>query len=509
MKKLLPLILIAFTSLCFCQNAFVNDTDCSVELSNTFPCKDASRNFTFETDSGFISIKTQEHSFVIQSIDADGLLESKQSIHSNDRFGAIFYLEDAFQIADKIYILYHTSKTPNAAVNLYCRAINSETGSFEGEQKLLLSVREKLEGKTSKFTFRKSFDDSKLLIYYSLKSNIQTAQIGLHAFDQKFNKLWSKTTRMPFPKNKLTIWNSLIDSKAKVYFNCSFYDNKQSDEQSKAKKYGFFIYSSKSDKAEIKEIKIDEVFDIGFREIKNNKIVGAGYYKLEGIVSGIFKFKINPYSNLIETKEFPFSNNLMDQLVKDDSNGSETVSKSELSGLTNLKLKKFDLSENGQIVLIGEQDYIESSSSGSAFTFHHSDNILFAIISSSDKIQTLYLLPKKQFTKTCIDCIGFKHFKKKNDHFLLFTDDLKNRNLNESDKPSLCKVEKDGAFYMYKINGGSGSVSKKMVLNKLDVSGHILKTIDINRIYSFQGKYAIIDAFKNKNENLLLKFLLE
>lgn len=445
-----------------------------------------------------------------------------------------FIYEGTLKIQEKFYFFYSSwigKKTKKE--RLFYREIDFKEGTFIGDIKQVIGFEGKLVKSKlgTKFDIKISKDESKILIKYQKK--IKTiVDVNNHnifeftVFDTSFNSIWTNQYKMPYIENKVKTLDFIISNKGVVYLISKvFFKDVTIDGNT-------FYYRLELLKIDNKNIVITKINlqdkfinDLKIEEL-NNKIYCAGFYNIGrnsfftndffnddnqenhkiiydklDYTKGVFLFIIDQKEDKINTSYFEIPLKILNQYVTKirSKKNSKNVKK---SAFKKLRLQDIHISNEG-IIVIGEVNY-DNSSINQSTTFY--EDILITKIGLDKELNWMRRIPKRQ--KNALDKKGgmsYSYFKVKNNHYFIYLDNIKNKNLPLDKKPAWHTDGVGGFLTSVKINDITGDLTKNYIVD----FKHVQKKI---KAYLFMtGNIVNIDdsfffeIYKGKKEDVFIK----
>lgn len=114
-------------------------------------------------------------------------------------------------------------------------------------------------------------------------------------------------------------------------------------------------------------------------------------------------------------------------------------------------------------------------------------------------------LPKRQFGNKGQGGMSYKHFYANNNHYLLCLDNVKNYNLPDEKTPAVHTDGQGGYFTSYKINDATGESVNSSVFDMRNVDDMTMYQFSINRILPISKDEFVIEFYKKKKEDVMMK----
>ena len=180
----------------------------------------------------------------------------------------------------------------------------------------------------------------------------------------------------------------------------------------------------------------------------DGQVICTGFYsKRESKTKepdGIFVFKVDPDAKLLEHRHYEFPIEILTQYK--NAGQQSRIARADRKGqaeMNNLKLKKILVQEDNSLIIIGEVDFVltstNTSTNGSTYTrttYHYYD-MLVTKINPDGSLAWMRKLPKRQIGSRGRGSMSFQHVKLKNQHYFLYLDHLRNKIVNVYELPSI------------------------------------------------------------------------
>jgi len=519
----------------------VSSKEITYEIGTPYPVVDAQSKDYFERNGTVITVKVRKKDIVIQKLDAASL--KFQSVRIYNDLPKDFVQESILQIQGRLYYFYSVWDRSKETEQLFYREIDFEKGTFTSSGKILVKVRGKVTGTLAqkgfsigysgisvvdKFDLYTSADESKVLVKYRKKpkkrnDDISHDVIGFHVFDQSLEKLWSKEARMPYTEKKMNNLDYAVDAFGNGYMMTTVYLDNSTKlfKKDGSSNYRMELLKIDATSNELSKHKIGSenkfVTGVAMYEASKGEIICAGYYNDDGRdesdAKGVFTTRLNNDGALepLSTYEIPLE--VLNQYV---SKSRQTKnSKGKGGEFRNLEVRNLITDDQGGVVIIGEQYYLVSNttafnnSTSTSFTYYYND-ILITRINPDGTLEYMRKLPKQQRGTAGKGGLSFQYFFKNGFHYMLYLDHIEN--LDAPMDSRLPGVHRDGAggyLTAYRVDDLSGEVDKISILNMRDVpqvKSKELYQFSVNRILNLSEDEFVIEFYKKKKEDVLVKF---
>lgn len=328
-------------------------------------------------------------------------------------------LEGTIDFGDNIIFLTSFINQKTKMKYLFMQSLNRNTLVLNDDIKKIGEIN--FEGETKfnsgGFGFNVSQDSSKLLVYYNKPyQNKENEEYGFTVFDIEINQLWSKEVVLPYSDKLFIVSDYIVDDDGNVHLLGRLYKDKIRSSKGGKPNYKYLLLSYYSDEAEPKEYEIslkDEYITDLKIAINENKIICAGFYSENAIssIKGSFFFGVDMNTKLISDislKEFDL--NFITQNLTDKQ--SAKIEKKNAKG-KNVEMYEYDLDnlilrDDGGVVLVGEQFFIQTVTSTSTGAngvritttnyYYHYNDIIVVNINPDGEIDWAQKIGKRQRT---------------------------------------------------------------------------------------------------------------
>lgn len=541
-------ILLFFTLICSAHGQTAFD----YTISKPYPVIDAGQKLYFSNtaEEKALGIKIDGKDVYLQTFDARAMKEVKRNKYSD--WPKDFVFENATWFQGKLYFFYSVlDRGKEAAKKMYAREIDFDNSKFIDTGKLLFSIQGKqadiskpIFGQVSvetagPFSFHLSKDKSKLLIQYrkapevkSDKSNFDV--IGMYVFGEDLNLIAGNDIKMPYTEKKMDNVDYTIDSEgnpyllAKVYKDGSTKDSKGKGDKRKANYFmELFKVDVKNKSIKTTKIEVGDNFikDSWIYEGDENTIYCAGFYNkmiggqslggtnLDDDADGLFLFYLDKDGRIVGKNFYEIPLEVLNQYTKAGGKpAKEKKEKDDKAEFDYLELVELAVQEDGSILIIGEQRYLEVSTSQRGVSYYtlHSNDMLVSKISPDGLLLWMKKLPKRQAGSMNSKSLGFRRLSYGGAHYLFFVDNDKNLKLGLNERPARHIEGLGGFLTAYIIDDQTGAVQKKMVLNPAKLkNGMEVFQLGLNRIAKVSESACFIEFYKKGKEDVFLKIDLK
>ena len=373
-------------------------------------------------------------------------------IHSQQcRFHSIRYFNNQLNLLSTIF------DKKSGYLSVYLSSINISEKRADNTK--LLSKELVEPGKNiGTFKFLISADSSKsLLLYRFPKKKESKLKFKIQTFNYGFDSLASIYVNLPYEERICDVVDMLFLTD-QVIILLKISDN---NERTIYKAICVDVLSGNKKEIDISpdNCKVEEV---GIQIADSNKAIIAGFCSNTNCKSGInaaFYYIINQGEEpLIKSKTNEFSKKEILQFVKE-----KQFNKGQM--LENVHLKNLQITQEGNIVISGEEQYITQTCTPDPRTglldcidnYYHNDIVIFKTDSSGSK-QWLHRIPKNQYSNTANSLYtSFIFSLIDEDVYILFNDDPRNLSVDENSRghmvsksnntiPTLGHIYSDGSL---------------------------------------------------------------
>ena len=534
MKKVVHLLLLTLLPyFVFAQIKLVNNT--KVEVGKPYPVIDAMEKHYIPQNDELYTFKKFKEELFVQKFNTESL--SLETIRTYTDFPEHYVIEHIGVFFDKCLLFYSVWDKKNNKEQLFYRELDMETGQFINKGTFLFSVNDKVSGQHSatgkfygieisdKFKFECSYDDQNLLIRYRKRPIIKNDDknydvIGLHVYDIWMNSLWEKEVKMPYTEGKMDNLDYYVNDKAEVIILARvFNDNSHEMKIVKGRaNYRLELLKITKDNSNITNTSISlgakMINSISLFQTNDNNLILGGYYaeKKPGSADGLFCLNIDEDGKTLNkmTYEFPLSF-LNQNATNKEERKNNRKGKKDKAEYVYLFMRKIVVSADGSVTLIGEQSYSVYVYNGrSSYTDYFYRDMVISKIDKSGKLLWNKKLPKFQKGRDSgRNDMSFKHFFGNGNHYFLFLDNVRNKDLKRDERPKIHSSGQGGWLTAYIVNSETGDVSKSYILDSREVKGIAVYQFNTHRISKISDNSFVVEVYKKKKEDVLIKVEIE
>ncbi len=509
-----------------------NDQSELYEVGQPYPVIDARSKNYFSEDDELLTVKITAKAVFIQKFNLTSL--SFISEQSYDDFPEKYEPEVIKKIKGKYYYFYSWADVKAKHEKLFVREIDFKNGRFVGEARLLLDIDKKILGSKlwrttdyTKFHFNLSFSRARIAIRYYIKPLIKDDSksydiMTVCLFDSSLKELSIQEITMPFTEKKMDNLDAGIDNDGNLFILARVFndDTRYTTLSKKDDKPNYHLETMKvvagTNTIVQREIEMDGKYLTQAKIYGNNeKMYCAGYYAKHydsNGVEGVFTMQIS-VDGVLESKNFyEIPTEILNMYAsKKEIKYNEKADRDNDADFNALKLDTWFMSDNGSIVLVGEQRWVEkreSSQTGKITYIYHYEDILISKIAPDGKLAWMRKLPKRQMAGLGAPGMSFYyHFnEKKGSHDMIYIDNEQNKTLTIDQRPAAF-FGGWGAGYLasYSVNDNSGLVGKSYFFDMKNVNGMPVSQLYVDRIVGTDDGNYIVEVYKKDKQDILIR----
>ena len=383
-------------------------------------------------------------------------------------------LADVFNIGDDIYATYFCIDKKAKSLTIYAKKMDKGTLTLEEKSTKLTTISFEDDNRLKGFTYdmKKSADNTKFLIFYSVGKRKDNEKIGMNVFDADLNEISSFSQQFAYQDKDMLLMSEQINNAGNVSILASVQEPKMDKK--------FMIYNfvkgekTTSYELNLKDHRITDI-QIGF---SGGKLVTAGFYNdakvvtgVKGTFYGVIDMATGDINNL-KFKEFD-AKFIKDGLNKRDqkkADAKQERGKDQL--LTNVRMGDLLFTPSGRTILTGESYWVVThvvNTGKSTYTYYEYcyGNVL--VISFDKDGNTEWSQKVQKFWSTINVSLPVELtmpvMTKGEDSYFLYRGD-NSKEIKDAMKPG----DKNGSVFMTKFTG-DGKEAVVPLLKKLDVPG--------------------------------------
>ena len=134
--------------------------------------------------------------------------------------------------------------------------------------------------------------------------------------------------------------------------------------------------------------------------------------------------------------------------------------------------------------------------------------MLISKIDNTGKLAWINKLPKRQEGTNSKGGLSFSYMNSGKDHYLVYLDNIKNKDLPINKQPEVIKDQQVGWLSAYKIDDATGEVRKYFMFDIDDFKGMSMYQFTTKRILQTSRDEFMIEFYKKKKEDVYVKVKL-
>lgn len=450
-----------------------------------------------------------------------------------------YSFETIIRIKDNFYLFYSLWDQNRQNEKLYSREINCENLSFNGPDRLWLTVKGKItnysiDGPTvliggysgkiydsDKFDILISSDSSKVLVKYRKESEIINDKknkdvIGLFVFDNNLNPLWGNEYSMPYTEASMDNLSYVVNSNGNVSLLVIVYDDNSDKKKRKKGKSNFHLevlsVESKSTILKISKVDIGDKYiaNVMMKEGVDNQIVCAGFYSDNGTITmyenineanGVFLCKIDKNGEAKDVQILKIPIEVLNQNMSEKDINKSLKGKKISHDFRNWESRNLHVNKDGSILFVGEQNYSIRNSSKSYYAYN---DILISKIDINGQLAWMKKIPKRQNGMFGPGNMSFSFIPVEDSFYFIYLDNIKNMNLSLNGVPEKLvnrHFSSSGVLMSCKINCKTGDISKKILFETDGSNGLFSSSFDTKYVVKLNNKEFVVKLYhNNKND---------
>ncbi|TGD57599.1 hypothetical protein [Flavobacterium humi] len=533
------ILFVATVSSSWAQKTLSNDY--SYKLSEPYKVFDAKEKIYFAKGNEVMALKLDGKEVLIQKFDSDKPAFVKEKKYEK-YFPKNYSIEQAMEIDGKYYFFYSSWDGDNDKEQLFAVEIDFASGEFVGSPKLVFQVDGKVAGTLTvggmgfsysvedKFDFFQSRDKKKVLIQYRRKPEVKNDTksfdiIGMFAYDGNLNKISGNEVTMPYTERRMNNLDYQLDSKGNLYLLTKVFHDDSNDDKKKRKDteanyhIEMFVIKQGSDKIEISKFDNKDKFISKlwlFDTDKDFLVCGGFYSNGKGDFDdcdGLIAFKIKEDGSIYDKTfhEIPLEvlNQYESERTKKKNEKKER--KGDDANFSDLELNDLVVNSDGSIVLVGEQYFTITHTSYSpqggyrSYTTYHYCDMLVSKINADGSLGWMKKIAKNQIGGAGRGGMSYKYFNSNNYHYIVYLDNVKNIDLPLDKAPARHTDGKGGYLTAVKISDSDGALTKGSILNAREVGDFQIYQFSTNRIVKTSENTFVLEVYKKKKEDIMIK----
>lgn len=504
----------------------------SFKITNSTPYKvvDAPIKRYFSDGNGFTySVKGNSEFVVIQKFDIKNMKEVQRSKYELKHERS--FLFGVLDLNGKHYCLFASFNKKQKNNTVYVREFNTDDFKLSDERDLFTSKGEVAPGKFGEnpgpysmqrfptFNIIKSADNSKVLIAYRRKPLKKSDKknydiIGLNVFNSSLDLVWGKEEKMPNTEYQMKVISKAVGNNGEVYMMTLFTKNKDfrlltinrsKPIDIKNVKYEYFDFR----KVYMKENKAGNLYFLGFYANGYDFIYRGDYQGISLNINGIRYLEINKNGDILKQKKIDFPINLINKFEESkQQKRNNKLEKKGNAGISDLVLREFNIDEQGNIFVLGEQYYFlfkkDVKTHNISYKYFYED-LVATKITPDGNVLWMQKMPKSQYGNKGFGGLGISYIKYNGFHYILFLDNIKNANLEPDEQPEMYRDRSSGYLTAYIVDDSTGDYSKHYIYNTKEVNHVGTYQYATSRIFKGPGNNLMVEAYKKNKEDIMIK----
>ncbi|HRX97887.1 MAG TPA: hypothetical protein P5514_13145 [Bacteroidales bacterium] len=329
---------------------------------------DESKSNTLEeivghNEAGYFIVKQEKKDYFLEQFNND-LVREKSVLIDLDKLGKKRSFEKIILFGEGLYLFTSELSTKEMEKKFFVQSIDEETLEPIKDEMLFVKIPYKAYflKKENLFTFVVSEDKSKLLAYYNSPYDFKgREQFGFNVFNSQMEEIWYDFMELPIKEKQFIMEDHLVDNNGDVFLMGKKYIG--------SKPSGYILYAYFDHGQALAEIPIElpgkYVNGANMVFSPDNKIIVAGFYSDHSTsgISGTFFTTVDlktQKASKINYQEFD-----MELITKNLKKGEENKLNRKDEKGKDADMYEYDMRDmvfrpNGEILLIGEQYFIES-----------------------------------------------------------------------------------------------------------------------------------------------------
>ncbi|MBK6777516.1 MAG: hypothetical protein IPG74_17305 [Flavobacteriales bacterium] len=511
--------------------------DFKYELGKPYTVIDAPVKEYFRVSDGVIALKVDQDYYFVQKLSGETLTQT--CMKEVRDFPKGHMLEHTMVFNDRVYVFYSTWDKATQTEELWVREVDTKTCGFKDKGRSIVKVNGKLAGTlvsqgwytagvTDKYAFNVSYGDEHLMVKYRKKPEERDDSknkdvIGVVVFDSTVTEVWRREYTMPYTEERMDNLDAEVDAAGNGYVLATVREKDPKELARGAEMPShieLFRFGAVTTEIEVTPIDLGTMYisDISLFEGADNKMLCAGYFRTEKKstgAEGMFTFSVEKSGAIGHVKRHDIPLDLINEYISERAQKKNAKKEAEGNaevGMPNLDMTMVLVEPDGGLVLIGEQYYAvyhSASQNRSAYYTYHYDNMLVTSIGGDGTLKWMKKLPKRQITLRPPGGCSFSYFESPSHMFLLFMDHVENMDLGVNEVPKAHSDGQGGFLTGYKLDLGSGAVTKTSILDTRDVKGMELYQVGINRVVDVSATEFLMEAYKKGKEDILVRVYLK
>ena len=528
----------------------------TITIGKPYPVIDAKEKIYFAEKGQILAVKIVKKGLILQKMSSTDLVQKKVTTYAD--FPDDYQIENISKFKSRYYVFY--SWYDNEKENLICREIDFANGTFKDKGKLVITVDQKITGSlvktgfarsavVDKFDFFFSYDSTSMVVQYRIKPEKRNDSksfdvIGMHVFDSDLVQKWSNKVTMPYTEKKMDNLDYSVDSKGNVYIVTRVFNDNTTDLKKRGEDQVNYhleilkiVPNATTTVSTPVDLKDNFVKAIWLYENSKGGMICAGFYS-KGItnsssyrsvgitgmgssvsasdnIDGMVVIQFSDEGKLSGQQYYEIPLEVLNQYVGDkQARRNERKDVKDKAEYESLVLNSVEVQEDGSMVLLGEKKFVttHTNTSGgmrSTYVSYHANELLITKVTSDGKLAWMKKIPKQQVSYTGYSNLMYNYFGGAENHYFLFLDNEKNKDLQVNEVPAIHADGSGGFLTIYQVNDKSGTVKRLSILNTRDVKGMELFQLTPSRVMVTGPSTLVVEAYKKGKEDVLVKVTLD
>ena len=516
-------------------------SDYAYKASEPYSTFYAREKLYFAKGNEVLALKIDETEVLIQKFNSDKPAFIKAKKYEK-YFPKNYSFETALEMDGKYYFFYFSWDKSREVEQLFALEIDFATGEFTGEHRLVLEIDGKVTGRRdysngnfftdeNRFAFFQSHDRKSVLIKYRKQPEVKSDKksfdiIGVFAFDSQLKKISGNEVIMPYTERRMNNMDFQLDNKGNLYLLARVFHDDSNDFKKKRKDtianyhIELLIIKAGSSKVDISRFENKDKFinKLWLFDTEKDFLVAGGFYS-NGVKNdfddcdGIVTFKVKEDGMIYDKAfhEIP-----LEILNAYEDSRTQKKNEKEEREKDNAKFSDLDLHDivvngDGSIILVGEEHFINSYRNfgqelggKSSYRYFYCD-ILVTKINPDGTLGWMKKIPKKQVGANGLGGMSYAYFNAGLYHYFVYLDNVKNIDLPLDKRPNVHEDGLGGCLTAVKISDTDGTLTKRSILNSLDVEGFRIYQFSTDRIVKTSESSFVLEVYKKKKEDIMIK----
>ncbi len=500
-------------------------TESSYDISKPYKVYDAFNKHYFYNDGEVMAVKVTRKLTTIQKFNSENM--NLLSVNEyKDALGGRSY-EGILEVGENYYLMLSSYDKKAKRRSLYYKIIDFGTGTIASQEYELVKSVNSMHG----FSFLRSSDESRVMVLYNTPPLVRNdaknnAIHGMYVFDSGLERISGQEIKMPYTEKQQINKDYIVDNKGNIYILAKVFKDVSRDNEKRGEdnpNYRMEVLKLGVDQEDFDIIPIDLedkfITSIWLYESNKGYLFCTGYYsdnRDRYDANGVFLFKISNDGEVMDKAHYEIPMEIINQNASGRTlKKNKKDEKKDKADLEDLEMRNLRVQKDGSIVLVGEQHYVRvyttTDSKGNTRTryVYYYNDILVTKISPAGELEWMKKLPKRQKGGNGIGGMSFKYFNSGEKHYFVFMDHEENKNIIDKGVPVYHTSGAGGFLTSYVINDSDGSVSKNSIFDSRNANGIKLYQFNIGRILPVAANQFVIEFYKKKKEDVMVKVTLD